>query len=157
MLNLFESKRLARAQDKDEVFKTLDIKKDSRHGFFQQMTDIYVFALALGLKNRKRSKIVGPTSESIHVSYFNEDQKKFFDMAVLYSEAGRLGSLDKASEESVNEMKKTIEEYTNGGLQILLDSIHAHPEDAFNIIVRLIGKQLKEGLPEDIDEDISWA
>lgn len=157
MVDLFEAKRLARAQDKDEVFKRLDIKKDSRYGFFQQMTDIYIFALALGLKNRKRSKIVGPTSESIHVSYFNDEQKKFFDMAVLYTEAGRLESLDKASEESVNEMKKIIEEYANGGLQIILDNIQVHPEDAFNIIVRLIDKQLKDGLPEDIDEDISWA
>ncbi|MDD5161111.1 MAG: hypothetical protein PHI47_13755 [Sulfuricurvum sp.] len=157
MIDLFESKRLARAQDKDEVFKRLDVKKDSRYGFFQQMTDIYIFALALGLKNRKRSKIIGPTSESIHVSYFTDEQKKFFDMAVLYSEAGKLESLDKASEDCVSEMRKIIEEYTNGGLQIILDHIQVHPEDAFNIVVRLIDRELKDGLPEDIDEDISWA
>ena len=52
MLNLFESKRLARAEDKDIVFKNLDIKKNNKSIFFQQLTDIYVFAIALGIKNK---------------------------------------------------------------------------------------------------------
>lgn len=154
MINLFESKRLNRLSDKDLVFNTLDAKKNSKHGFFQQMTDIYIFALALGVKRKKRAKLSGPTSESIHVSYFNDEQKKFFDMIILYSEAGELDSLDKSSEEVVAEMKKTIEEYANGGLEIIRDKIESHPENAFNIIKLLIDQELKSDLPEDIDDDL---
>ena len=156
MLNLFESKRLARAEDKDIVFKTLDVKKNNKSGFFQQMTDIYVFAIAVGLKNKKKSKISGPTSEAIHVSYFNDEQKKFFDMAILYDEAGKLDSLDKSSDEIVNNMKKILEEYANGGLEILKEKIGSHPENAFNTIKLLIDKELKDDLPEDIDDDLEW-
>lgn len=154
MIDLFESKRLNRLKDKDPVFEVLDKKKNSRYGFFQHMFDIYIFAVALGIKNRKRSSLHGPTSESIHVSYFTDEQKKFLDMVVLYSEAGRLDALDKSSEECVNEMKKTIEEYANGGLQLMLDKISLHPEDAFNILVRLIDHELKADIPDDIDDDL---
>lgn len=156
MLDLFESKRLSRAANKDKVFEILDIKKNNKYGFFQQMTEIYIFALALGLKNKKRAKISGPTSEAIHVSYFNDEQKKFFDMAILYSEAGNLNALDKSSENNVNEMKKTIEEYANGGLEILLDKIESHPEGAFNKIILLIDQELKNDLPDDIDDDLDF-
>lgn len=154
MINLFESKRLNRLSDKDLVFNTLDTKKNSKHGFFQQMTDIYIFALALGVKRKKRAKLSGPTSESIHVSYFNDEQKKFFDMIILYSEAGELDSLDKSSEAVVAEMKKTIEEYANGGLEIIREKIESHPENAFNAIKLLIDQELKSDLPEDIDDDL---
>lgn len=156
MINLFESKRLNRLSDKDIVFNTLDVKKNNKHGFFQQMTEIYVFALALGIKRKKRVKLSGPTSESIHVSYFNDEQKKFFDMAILYSEAGELDALDKSSEETVAQMKQTIEEYTNGGLEIIREKIESHPENAFNIIKLLIDQELKNDLPEDVDADLEW-
>lgn len=156
MINLFESKRLNRLSDKDIVFNTLDVKKNSKHGFFQQMTDIYIFALALGIKRKKRAKLSGPTSEPIHVSYFNDEQKKFFDMAILYCEAGNLDALDKSSEETVSKMKQTIEEYTNGGLEIIREKIELHPENTFNIIQLLVDKELKNDLPEDIDDDLGW-
>lgn len=156
MINLFEPKRLNRSSDKDIVFNTLDIKKNNKYGFFHQMTDIYIFALALGLKRKKRMRLLGQTSEPIHVSYFNDEQKKFFDMVILYSETGSLDSLDKSSEENVLQIKKTIEEYANGGLEILREKIEVHPENAFNIIKLLVDQELKSDLPENIDDDLDW-
>lgn len=156
MLDLFYSKRLARAKDKDKVFEILDIKKNSKYGFFQQLTEIYVFAIALGLKNKKRTKISGPTSEAIHVSYFGEEQRKYFDLVCLYSEEGKLDALDKSSEDAVNNMKTILEEYANGGLEIILDKIDLHPENSFNTIKLLIDKELKEDFPDDIDDDLEW-
>ena len=153
MIDLFESKRLNRLTDKEIVFNTLDMKKNPKYGFFQQMTDIYVFALALGVKRHKRIKLVGNT-EAIHLTSFSDEQKKFFDMILLYAEAGKLDILDKSSEDTVTLMKKIIEEYTNGGLEILKEKIEIHPENAFNILKLLIDEELKADLPEDIDDEL---
>lgn len=156
MTDLFQQRRLKRSANKDKVFDMLSRTKNSRYGFFTQMTDIYMFALSLGLKNRKRSPLSGPASEPIQVSVFREDQVKYFDMIALYDTAGKLDSLDKSSEERVNEMQKTIEEYANGGLEIMLNEIEVHPENSFNIIKLIIAKELKENIPEDALEEISW-
>lgn len=154
-MNVFDSKRLARTQDKDLVFETL-LVKNPRSGFFQQMTDVYMFALALGVKRKKRSRLVGTQGNAISMGYFTDEQKKFFDMVVLYSEAGDLDSLDKSNPDTVEQMKRTIEEYANGGLEIILEKIRSHPENAFNVVQLMIDHELKADLPEDIDQDLEW-
>lgn len=154
MLDLLEQKRFARSSDKDKVFDALDPRKNTKAGFFQQKADIFMFALALGVRNRKRSKLIDKKSEKIHVSYFSSEQKNYLDMVVLYSNAWDLNSIDKSNEDTVQNMMSILEEYANGGLEIILDKIQAHPENTFEILKDLIDQELKAEVPDDLDQDL---
>ena len=156
MMNLLTAKRLKRAKDKDEVFEILDIKKNKKTGFFQKMTDIYVFALALGIKEKKVEPLTGGFSESIAVDYFTGEQQKYFDTVILFHEVGNVNKLNKSDDSNVQIYMKTIEEYTNGGLAILKEKLSVHPEDAFNIISRLVYEKLDEKIPNEVEEDFEW-
>ena len=154
-MNLFELKRLKRSKDKDNVFKFLDAR-EVETGFFTTYFDIYIFALSLGLKKRKKTPLRSKLSEPIHLTQFTEEHKKYMDMVILYDSNGDINKLDKSDEENVKEMLKTIEEYTNGGLEILLKTIENHPENAFEQILLLLENELKEEIPKEAIEDISW-
>jgi dnd system-associated protein 4 len=155
-MNLLSSKRLKKAKDKDVVFEILDIKKDKKTGFFQKMTEIYTFALAIGIKSKKMEPLIGGNSDPIAIDLFTEEQQKYFDTVVLFYEAGDITKLNKENEENINNYVKVIEEYTNGGLSIIKEKILVHPEDAFNIITRLLNEELKEVIPEDAKGDFEW-
>ena len=154
-MNLFELKRLKRSSDKDDVFKFLDARSE-KGGFFNTLFDIYMFALALGVKNRKKSPLKAGTSDQIHLTHFTDDHRKYMDMVLLHDSNGDINKLDKSDEENVKEMLKTIEEYTNGGLEILLKTIENHPENAFEQILLLLESELTEEIPKEATEDISW-
>ncbi len=154
-MNLFESKRLKRLKDKDDVFRFLDARSE-KSGFFNTLFDIYMFALAIGVKSKKRSVLQGPTSESVHISYFTDDQKKFMDMVIVHDNNGNIDKLDKSDEENVQLMLKTIEEYANGGLEIILKTIENHPENSYEQILLLLRDELREDIPVEATEDIIW-
>lgn len=156
MNNILISKRLKRAKDKDIVFETLDIKKNKKTGFFQKMTEIYVFALALGVKEKKMSPISGGFGEPIAIDLFTDEQQKYFDTVVLFHEAGDITKLNKENDLNIVSYMKTVEEYTNGGLEIIKEKILVHPEDSFNIISRLTTEHLNNVLPKEAEEDFGW-
>ncbi|MBD3724023.1 MAG: hypothetical protein IE925_16595 [Rhodobacterales bacterium] len=156
MNNLLVSKRLKKAKDKDIVFEILDIKKNKKTGFFQKMTEIYVFALALGIKEKKMTPISGGFGEPIAIDLFTDEQQKYFDTVILFHEAGDITKLNKENDENIASYMKIIEEYTNGGLEIIKEKILIHPEDSFNIISRLVTEQLNNMVPKEAEEDFGW-
>lgn len=155
-MNLLSSKRLKKAKDKDIVFEILDIKKNKKTGFFQKMTEIYAFALALGIKSKKIEPISGGSSEPIAIDVFSPEQQKYFDTVILFHEAGDITKLNKENEENINQYVKIIEEYANGGLSIIKDKILVHPEDSFNIISRLVHEELKDVVPDEAKGEFEW-
>jgi len=154
-MNLFETKRLKRSKDKDDVFKYLDARSE-KSGFFNTLFDIYIFALALGVKKRKKSALTGPNSEPIQLVYFTDEQKKYMDMVIIHDSNGNINKLDKADSDNVEYMLKTIEEFTNGGLEILLRTIENHPENALEQILLLLNDELTEVIPNEAEEEITW-
>jgi|GEM_PF-5784168 len=155
-MNLLTSKRLKRAKDKDIVFEILDIKKNKKTGFFQKMTEVYVLALALGVQENKIEPITGGLGEPIAIDLFSEEQQKYFDTVVLFHAAGEIAKLNKDNEENVQKYMKTIEDYTNGGLEIIKTKLLIHPEDSFNIISRLVNESINGVLPNVVEEDFEW-
>jgi dnd system-associated protein 4 len=154
-MNLFELKRLKRSKDKDDVFKFLDARSE-KGGFFHTLIDIYIFALSVGVKNRKKSPLKSGANEQSLLIHFTDDNRKYMDMVILYDSNGDIDKLDKSDEENVKEMLKTIEEYTNGGLEIILKTIENHPENAFEQILLLLKEELTDNIPPEATEDISW-
>ncbi|MFC2073787.1 DNA phosphorothioation-associated protein 4 [Campylobacterota bacterium] len=154
-MNLFELKRLRRSKDKDDVFKFLNSTAEKK-GFFSSNFDIYIFALSLGVKNIKRLPLSGPPSDAIQLSYFTDEQRKFMDMIIIHDSNGDIEKLDKSSEDCVKNMLSVLEEYANGGLEILLKTIEHHPENAFENILLLLNDELTQEIPSEATEDISW-
>ncbi|RLA84695.1 MAG: hypothetical protein DRG78_00625 [Epsilonproteobacteria bacterium] len=155
-MNLLSSKRLKKAKDKDIVFEILDIKKNKKTGFFHKMTEIYAFAVALGIKSKKTEPIIGGNGDPIAVDLFSEEQQRYFDTVILFHEAGDITKLNKENEENINRYVKTIEAYANGGLAIIKDKLVVHPEDSFNIITRLVHEELKEVIPDEAKGAFEW-
>ena len=112
-MNLFETKRLKRSKDKDDVFKFLDARS-TKSGFFNTLSDIYIFALALGVKKRKKTPLSGAPSQPIQLTYFTDEQKKYMDMIIIHDSNGNINKLDKSDENNVQYMLRTIEEFANG-------------------------------------------
>ncbi len=154
-MNLFETKRLKRSKDKDDVFRFLDARSE-KSGFFNTLFDIYIFALALGVKKRKKASLSGTNSEAIQLIYFTDEQKKYMDMVIIHDSNGNINKLDKADADNVEYMLKTIEEFANGGLEIILKTIENHPENAFEQILLLLRDELTDSIPVEATEDISW-
>ena len=154
-MNLFEPKRLKRLKDKDDVFRFLDARSE-KGGFFNTFFDIYIFALSLGVKHNNKVKLEGSTSDSIHIVQFTDEHKKYMDMVIIHDSNGNIEKLDKSNEDNVLTMLQTIEEYTNGGLEILLKTIQNHPENAFEQILLLLKDELASDIPPEAIEDISW-
>ncbi len=154
-MNRFETKRLKRSKDKDDVFKFLDARSE-KSGFFNTLFDIYIFALSLGVKKRKKASLTGSNSEPIQLIYFTDEQKKYMDMVIIHDSNGNINKLDKADEDNVQYMLKTIEEFANGGLEIILKTIENYPENAFEQILLLLHDELTDSIPAEATEDISW-
>lgn len=153
-MNLFESKRLKRSKDKDDVFKFLDAKS-GKGGFFNSNFDIYIFALSLGVKKRSPRPLSSQKSDAIRVDYFTDEQRKFMDMVIIYDSNGDINKLDKSDEDNVQCMLTTIEEYANGGLEIILKTIEKHPENAFEQILLLLHDELTGSVPVEATEEVS--
>lgn len=154
-MNIFETKRLRRSKDKSLVFDFLNVK-NKKTGFFIMLTDIYIFALALGIKNYKSVPLKSPMDEPIHVSSFTEDQRKLMDLILLYESNGNINILDKSNENMVDESIRIIEEYANGGLEIILKAIEIHPENAYQIILQLLKDELDNILPPEAKVELTW-
>ena len=79
------------------------------------------------------------------------------DMVILHDSDGNIEKLDKSNEDNVLSMLQTIEEYANGGLGILQETIKNHPENAFEQILLLLKDELTDNVPPEATEDItSW-
>ena len=154
-MNLFEKKRLGRSKDKDMVFKFLDARSE-KTGFFSSLFDIYTFAIALGIKKRKNPALTTPLAEPIQIVYFTDEQRKFMDMIIIHDSNGDIEKIDKSNEETVQDMITVLERYANGGLEIILQTIENHPENAFEQILLLLHDELTDSIPVEATEDISW-
>ena len=75
------------------------------------------------------------------------------DLVVLF-ETNDINSLDLSTEENVKNYMQIIEEYANGGAEILLTELEIHPEAAYELLLSFIEKKVKDQIPSFIDDDL---
>ena len=143
---MIENKRFKYSQTKEKVFKLL------KGEVFPRNADIYMFALSLGVKNRKRIPLEDSRPDPIAYTIFDDGHKKFMDLVVLF-ETQNIDLLNK-NDENLKEYIKIIEEYTNGGLEIILKEIEVSPENSYQILLAKLKDELKEDNLDLLEGDL---
>jgi len=146
---LITTKRFKRSSNKELVYKLL---KDKTNTFFTY-AEIFVFLVAIGIKYRKRKSLEDTKLESIAYTLFSENATRFMDLVVLL-ETNDINSLDLSTEENIKNYIQIIEEYANGGAEILLTDLEIHPEAAYELLLSFIEKKVKDQIPSFIDDDL---
>jgi dnd system-associated protein 4 len=146
---LIATKRFKRASNKELIYKLL---KDKSH-IFLTYAEIFVFLTAIGVKYRKRKSLEDTKLEPIAYTLFSEDNIRFLDLVVLF-ETNDINSLDLSTEENVRNYMNIIEEYANGGAEILLSELEIHPEASFEILLSFIDKEINNQFSSLIDDDL---
>jgi len=88
--------------------------------FFDNMKDVYMMAIAVGFKYGQPLPFTKSAGEDIALRYFNDDDKKIMDLLAL-SITDDISIL--LSEEEYQDKKyKLLEDYANGGMNIMVDA-----------------------------------
>ena len=146
---LITTKRFKRSSNKELVYKLL---KDKTNIFFTY-AEIFVFLVAIGVKYRKNKPLEDTKLEPIAYTLFNDNATRFMDLVVLF-ETNDINRLDLSTEENVKNYMQIIEEYANGGAEILLTELEIHPEAAYELLLSFIEKEIKEQIPSFLDDDL---
>jgi dnd system-associated protein 4 len=146
---LITTKRFKRSSNKELVYKLL---KDKTNIFFTY-AEIFVFLVAIGIKYRRRKSLEDTKLEPIAYTLFNDNATRFMDLVVLF-ETNDINSLDLSTEENIKNYIQIIEEYANGGAEILLTDLEIHPEAAYELLLSFIEKKVKDQIPSFIDDDL---
>ena len=146
---LITTKRFKRSSNKELVYKLL---KDKTNIFFTY-AEIFVFLVAIGVKYRKNKSLEDTKLEPIAYTLFNDNATRFMDLVVLF-ETNDINSLDLSTEENVKNYMQIIEEYANGGAEILLTELEIHPEAAYELLLSFIEKEIKNQIPSFLDDDL---
>lgn len=143
-------------EKKNEMYDPL-IK--SEEPIFSTYKDLVLFAACIGYKEDKRKPLSSTTGEGeIHWEVF---EKNITDVAMVnaiaLSETKDLNVL-LDTEEAFDKKITILEEYANGGIEILKEKILALPGESIDNLINYIFKQLKEkkdeGILEKIDHEI---
>ena len=146
---LITTKRFKRALNKELIYKLL---KDKTNIFFTY-AEVFVFLVAIGIKYRTPKPLEDSKLEPIAYTLFNNDAISFMDLIVLF-ETNDINSLDLSTEENVKKYMQIIEEYANGGAEILLTKLEMNPEAAYELLLSFIEKEIKDQIPLIIEEDL---
>jgi len=146
---LITTKRFKRSSNKELVYKLL---KDKTNIFFTY-AEIFVFLVAIGVKYRKKKPLEDTKLEPIAYTLFNDNATRFMDLVVLF-ETNDINRLDLSTEENVKNYMQIIEEYANGGAEILLTELEIHPEAAYELLLSFIEKEIKNQIPSFLDDDL---
>lgn len=106
---------LNKSAEFEEYFQILGNRSDS---IFNTMKDVYIIALIIGFMKKYRKPFSKTAGEPIRLQYFDQNDKNIMDIIAL-SENYDLSILTKDRED---EKYQLIEEYANGGMEILVNN-----------------------------------
>ena len=108
--------------DYESYFKILGKPEKDAEKLFSSMKDVYMLALVVGFKMGRKKPIGKASSDPIKLTIFDEHDKVIMDIIELYENIKEqdLSLLRSVREE---EKYKLIEEYANGGMEILIRDI----------------------------------
>ena len=102
----------------EQIFQDLGNRNETK--FFDNMKDVFMFALALGFKHNKKEVIVKSGGEPISLRIFTDEDENIFNVIAL-SHTNDISIL--LDDDDILEKKyKLMEEFANGGMSIIADA-----------------------------------
>jgi dnd system-associated protein 4 len=149
--------RVFASTDKSDLFEKLSkTKQKNDEWLFENNKDIFLFAVALGWKHKKRIPLKKRQTEiPLAVFQKSRDNIHYIDLIAL-AENKDVYILNWDDEKKVEEKLQIVEEYANGGLEILRNKLFSSSGHLYDNLLLLVKetcgeKQVIDDLT-DIDE-----
>ena len=107
-----------------------------KEGLFDTMKDVMLTAIALGYKNNRRVPFTKYGGDAIKEHIFKDDMDFLNVIAVLTTKDIKI-----LLEENKDEKYKMLEEYAEGGMQILVDSIFSETYTDADRVINYVKSQ----------------
>ena len=152
------TKRLHYENKKDIYDRLVESKSD--YQILSKYRDLFLLAACIGYKERKRTKMTGNVNDrgELHWDIFERDNTDLAAInAIALSETSDINViLD--TEEMLDRKIEIIEEYANGGIQIIKEKVLDMPGDPLDNLINYIFEELKEekkmGILEEIESEL---
>lgn len=113
---------LNKSLEYEGYFKSLGKPDKDSEKLFNSMKDVYMLALVVGFKYKKRKEIKKTSADHIKLDIFEEHDKVIMDIIALYENIHEQ-DLSLLRLDRQDEKYKLIEEYANGGMEIIIREI----------------------------------
>ncbi len=141
--------RVYAPEDKRWIFNKLRKSNDNPEGFFETNKDIFVFAATIGF-NQNKAFEVSKRGVEIPFHIFDKDNKDFIDTIALANTlddsltVGDVNMLSWQDDDIVEKKLTIIEEFANGGLEILNQELFQNNTTIHDNLLQLINNELKD-------------
>lgn len=136
--------RVFTSNDKANLFNKLSkTYQKTGDGIFNNNKDLFLFAVSLGYKHKKKIPLLKKENE-IHLSVFqkSKDNLDYIDLVAL-GHTKDVYILDWNDDEVVNTKLTILEEYANGGLEIIEERLFNNNTDIYDNLLQLLNSELK--------------
>lgn len=139
------------AKDKGEFVKQLTVK-DGDSGPFQTYADVMLFAAVLGAKQQRRVALteISKNPSPINIEVFLSRGYDGVIKLLAFTTTQDLKSLSN-EEDSVNQRHQILEEYANGGLEVLQSELRGNVDYTNGLLLMLKAGQKVERETEEFD------
>lgn len=139
------------AKDKGEFVKQLTVK-DGDSGPFQTYADVMLFAAVLGAKQQRRVALteISKNPSPINIEVFLSRGYDGVIKLLAFMTTQDLKSLSN-EEDSVNQRHQILEEYANGGLEVLQSELRGNVDYTNGLLLMLKAGQKVERETEEFD------
>ena len=136
--------RVFTSKEKADLFTKLSkTKQKTGDGIFNNNKDLFLFAVSLGYKYEKRIPLKKKENE-IPLSVFqkSKDNLDYIDLIAL-GETKDVYILDWNEDEVVDKKLTILEEYANGGLEIIEEKLFNNNTDVYDNLLQLLKSELQ--------------
>lgn len=137
---------LNKSIENENNFQTLGNKENK---LFSTMKDVYILATIIGFQRNKRIPFDKSGGEAIKLSLLNSDDKNIIDSIAL----DETNDITILLEENTDKKLEIIEEYANGGMEVLYESL-LKPIPSFNKLEKFVLDYRKDNIPKREIEDL---
>lgn len=142
---------LNRSLEYEPYYKTLGKPDKNKERLFNSIKDVYMLAMVVGFKYKRKKEIKKSAPDPIKLVIFNEEDKVIMDIIALYENINEK-DLSLLTDERKDDKYKLVEEYANGGMEILIREIcnKSGSLDDFKNFARSLSPKIENGNDNDI-------
>ena len=136
--------RVFTSKEKADLFiKLSKTKQKTGDGIFNNNKDLFLFAVSLGYKHKRKVPLEKRENE-IPLSVFqkSKDNLDYIDLIAL-GDTKDVYILDWNDDEVVDKKLTILEEYANGGLEIIEERLFNNNTDIYDNLLQLLNSELK--------------
>ena len=143
---------LNRSLEYEPYYKALGKPDKNKEILFNSIKDVYMLAMVVGFKYKRKKPIKKSAPDPIKlIGVFNEEDKVIMDIIALYENINEK-DLSLLTDEKKEDKYKLMEEYANGGMEILIREIcnKSGSLDDLKNFAKSLSPKIKDGNDNDI-------